>query len=136
VKYGQLETVSSVELKGKVLLPNGTTPAPGMSVRVWDVEQKKFIYNTTTDKEGTYALQKLPPGRYVLVYGDHIRVNLLVVEGTEPVTRFLNIMVPGPMVVIPLWILAALLAAGAIAGAIAGFSGNGDHDQPMSPFQP
>ena len=133
VNYGQLVTTTSVELKGKVLTPDGKTPVPKMSVRVWSVDQKKFVYHTESDKEGTYGLPKLPAGRYVIVYGDHLRMNLLVVAGNEPVIRFINVMVPGPMVVVPLWILAAALAAGALAGGIAGSGGGGHNEEPQSP---
>ena len=113
----QVATISTQELSGKLLYPDGETPVAAAQVRVWSVAQKKFIYQTRTDAKGAYTLPQMSPGRYVLVYGDRVRVNLVVTAGKEPLLRFLNVIIPRGVPLVTEEQLAAELA-GATSGAV------------------
>ena len=115
----QVATISTQELSGKLLYPDGETPVAAAPVRVWSVAQKKFIYQTTTDAKGAYTLPQMSPGRYVLVYGDRVRVNLVVTAGKEPFVKFLNVIIPRGIPLVTEEQLAAELAGGAVAGGAA-----------------
>ena len=94
VKYVRYLEVKPGELRGQVLYPDGKTPAAKVSVRVWSVEQKKFVHETVTDEKGNYTLPRLAAGRYLVVFGDRVSVDLRVVETASMVGKPLNVIIP------------------------------------------
>lgn len=94
VKYSQYLQIRPGELRGQVLYPDGKTPAAKVPVRVWSVEAKKFVYQSTTDEKGRYRLPKLAPGRYLVIFGDRMSVEVRVVEGAELSGQPLNVIIP------------------------------------------
>ena len=87
-------TVKPATLAGKLLYSDQRTPVVNAVVRVWSVDKKKFVHETRTDEEGAYELPKLAPGRYILVFADRVRVNLVVDETKGLVDVPLNVVVP------------------------------------------
>jgi hypothetical protein len=120
----QAVTSASSGLSGKVTYPEGLAPASKVPVRIWSVQQNKFVFQTTTDANGNYTIPKLQPGRYVGVFGDRVRVDILVVSAKEPVLKFLNVVTPrgAPMLTVD-QLAAELAAEGAAAGGAAGGGG-------------
>lgn len=94
VKYSQYIEVKPGELKGQVLYPDGKTPAAKVPVRVWSVDQKKFVQETTTDEKGNYTLAALKPGRYLVIFGDRVSVDLRVAKTAPPAGKPLNVIIP------------------------------------------
>ncbi len=131
------------ELNGKVLYPDGKTPATNVSVKVERDLDSKIVHETATDDKGAYKLPKLPAGKYKIIYGDRVIVNYLVVAGKEPVLKFLNVLIPRGVLLMAgpkLDVVIAALAGGAIATAVVigggggGGGGNGGgHSGPVSP---
>ena len=103
-------------LKGKVVFSDRTTPAAKVPVRVWSVEHKKLVHETTTDAAGAYTLPKLREGRYILVYADRVRVDLVVDQAKGRDALPLNIIVPRGRSFISKKMLAAELARAGGAG--------------------
>lgn len=108
--------IKPCELTGKVVYPDGKTPAAKAPVRVWNVAQKKFLFETVTDANGAYSIPKLPPGRYVLTFGDRVRVELIVENGDKLPAGPLNVMIPRGRVLFYPSQLTNELAAGAAPG--------------------
>lgn len=94
VKYGDFLLVKPGEFSGKVLYTDGKTAAADVPVRVWSTTQKKFVHETTTDKKGEYKLPKLAADKYLVVYGDRVRVDLRVDEKAELSPQPLNVIIP------------------------------------------
>ncbi len=94
VKYSSYLEVKPGELKGQVLYPEGKTPAAKVPVRVWSVEEKKFVHQTTTDEKGNYKLPALKPGRYLVIFGDRVSVDLRVSKEIEGAVKPLNVIIP------------------------------------------
>ena len=94
VKYSDFLLVKPGAFGGKVLYTDGKTPAAGVAVRVWSVTEGEFVHNTTTDKKGEYKLPKLEADRYLVVYGDRVRVDLRVDEKAELSPQPLNVIIP------------------------------------------
>jgi hypothetical protein len=94
VKYSQYLEVRPGELKGQVLYPDGKTPAATVPVRVWDLSEKSFVHQTSTDEKGQYNLPTLKEGRYLLIFGDRVSVDLRVVESGDTKTRMLDVIIP------------------------------------------
>ena len=94
VKYSQYLEIKPGELKGQVLYPDGKTPAATVPVRAWSLSEKKFVHQTNTDEKGQYNLPALKEGRYLLIFGDRVSVDLRVVESTDTKTRTLDVIIP------------------------------------------
>lgn len=94
VTYSRYLEVKPGELGGQVLYPDGRTPAAKVPVRVWSVQEKKFVYQTTTDEKGHYTVPKLAPGRYLVLFGDRVSVDLRVVETATFAGKPLNVIIP------------------------------------------
>jgi len=94
VKYSQYLEIKPGELKGRVLYPDGKTPAAKVPVRVWSPKEKKFVQQTTTDEKGNYKLAALEPGRYLLIFGDRVSVELRVVKSAAAAARPLEVIIP------------------------------------------
>lgn len=73
--------VVTAEVQGLVFFSDGQTPAVDVPVRIWDLEKREFIYETTTDQYGGFYLPKLDPGRYYITF-DSIRLELEVLPKT------------------------------------------------------
>jgi hypothetical protein len=110
-------------LTGKVLYPDGKTPVAKAPVRVWSVEEKKFICQAVTDDQGAYELPRLEPGCYVVVFGDRARVELLVADDAKRPAEPLNVLIPHGKVFFYPAQVARELAAGSAPGAPGGFVG-------------
>ena len=65
----------SADVTGFILYSDGETPAKNLPIRVWDIEQEKFVYNTESDDNGMYRIPTLEKGRYTIYY-DRIRTHL------------------------------------------------------------
>lgn len=110
------------ELTGRVLYTDGKTPAAKAPVRVWSVGPKKFVFETLTDPTGAYKIPKLSPGRYVIVFGDRVRVEVVVAAADDKLpTGPLNVIIPrGRVLFYPAQVAKELAAgAGASTSAIA-----------------
>lgn len=94
VRYSRYLEVKPGELKGRVLYPDGKTPAAEVPVRVWSPAEKKFIYEGKTDKQGNYTLPALKPGRYLLIFGDRVTVDLRVTKTAAFTGKPLNVFIP------------------------------------------
>ncbi len=94
VKYSQYLEVKPGELKGQVLYPDGKTPAAKVPVRVWSVKEKKFVHETGTDEKGRYSLPALKEGRYLLIFGDRVSVELRVLPLATMAGRPLDVIIP------------------------------------------
>ena len=94
VRYSQFLSVKPGPLSGRVLYPDGKTPAAKAPVRVWSVDQKKFVHQTTTDEKGNYKFPALKPGRYLVIFGDRVSVDLRVAETAKFGGKPLNIIIP------------------------------------------
>ena len=92
--YGRYVQSFSGELAGTVIYPDGKTPVADAAVRVWSVEAKKFVAEVLTDKKGRYEVTKLKDGRYFVVYGDRVTVDLRVDRKAQTGTKTLNVIVP------------------------------------------
>jgi len=141
-KLSQVVTSTYQELHGKVLYPDGKTPANVVSVKVERVADKKIIHQTATNDKGAYKLPRLDPGKYRIIYGDRVAVNLLVVPDKEPVLKFLNVMIPRGVLLLTtgplLGVVIALVAGGALAVVVVGVGGGfggggGGGGGPVSP---
>lgn len=93
-KYVSFLRVKPAEITGKVLYPDGKTPAASVPVRVWSSTQRKFVHNTTTDKDGVYKLPKLAADRYLVIYADRVSVDLRVDAKAEQSVQPLNVVIP------------------------------------------
>ncbi|MBU1693752.1 MAG: carboxypeptidase-like regulatory domain-containing protein [Verrucomicrobia bacterium] len=60
--------IISGEVQGFVFYADGETPAAEIPVRVYDINRREFIHETTTDEFGFYSLPRLEPGRYFLTF--------------------------------------------------------------------
>ena len=124
----------SAPLGGKVLYPDGKTPAANVSVRVLSVPDNKEVFKTRTDANGFYKLQKFPPGRYAIIYDNRVQVNMLVVSGTEPALKFLNVIIPRVVVGFPLLAsVVVAVAGGAIAVGVIALAGGPPPPPPPPP---
>lgn len=94
VKYRQFALVKPGELKGRVLYPDLNSPAAEVPVRVWDVQKREFVQTQSTDKDGSYCLSELEPGRYFVVFGDRVNVDLRVVKDADVEPGPLNVIIP------------------------------------------
>jgi len=92
--YSQYLAVRPGEIAGKILYPDGKTPASKVPVRVWSVTKEKFILQTTADEKGAYRLPRLAAGRYLVVYGDRVSVDLRVDDEAKQTARTLNVIIP------------------------------------------
>ena len=81
-------------LSGQVLFPDATSPAGGVPVRMWSVRDQRFIYETVTDAEGAYSLPAVGPGRYWLVFGDKVTVEVEVSEEGEDAPKTFTVIIP------------------------------------------
>ena len=117
VKYSDFLQVKPGKLSGRVLYTDGKTPAAGVSVRVWDVSKKKFVYSTVTGPDGSYQIPQLPDGRYQVVYGDRVCVDLRVARTAPEQKVPLDVIIPRGR--------SAASAVAAAGGAGAGTAGGG-----------
>lgn len=85
-KQGAFSRVLSAEVQGIVFYADGETPAAEVPVRIWDIDQREFIYETETDRDGYFALPKLEPGKYYVTF-DWMRLELEVVSTGELVQQ-------------------------------------------------
>ena len=103
VRYGDSIAVKPGKLAGKVLFPDGTSPAAAVAVQAWSVEQEKYVCETVTDAEGAYELEGLPAGRHLLVVGGRVSVDVRVAEEADH-RGPLNVIIPhgvGPFAQMP-----------------------------------
>jgi len=69
--------VVSAKVQGLVFYDDAQTPAADLNVRVWDIDQREFIYQTYTDDYGAFYLPKLEPGKYYIMF-ETLRLDLEV----------------------------------------------------------
>lgn len=93
-KYSEFLLVKPGAFSGKVLYTDGKTPATQVPVRVWNIAQKKFVQTAATDENGAYKLPELAPGRYFVVFGDRVCVDLRVDEKAKLAPQPLNVVIP------------------------------------------
>jgi len=94
VKYSQFVEVNAADLGGQVLYPDARTPVAEVPVRVWSVAETKFVYQGMTDTKGNYTLPELKPGRYILIVGDRVSVDVRVSDKVAATKQALNVIVP------------------------------------------
>jgi hypothetical protein len=94
MKYGQVVQVKPGELSGKVIYPDGKTPAVETPLRLWSVQDSKFLYEGKTDEKGAYRVGPLENGRYLMVFGDRVFVDVQVDASASSETRTLDVIVP------------------------------------------
>jgi hypothetical protein len=79
---GAFSRVVTAEVQGLVLYADGETPAAQVPVRIWDINQREFLFETITDENGYFTLPKLEPGKYYVTF-DWMKLELLVVDSGE-----------------------------------------------------
>ncbi len=94
VTYSSFVSVQPGALSGKVFHTDARTPAAEVPVCVWSVEGEQFVHEGATDKDGAYQVQGLRPGRYLIVFGDRVFVDLRVDEESSRAGLPLNVIVP------------------------------------------
>ena len=93
-KFAKSVAVKPGEFTGRVLYPDGVIPAADAPVRVWSVAENRFVYETTTDRSGNYKLPALKEGRYLLVFGDRVVVDLRVDASAKLTGQPINVIMP------------------------------------------
>jgi hypothetical protein len=83
---GAFSRIVSAEVQGLVFYEDGATPAANVPVRVWDTDQKEFIYETQTDENGYFTLPKFEPGIYFLTF-DWMKLELIVTEAGKTMVQ-------------------------------------------------
>ena len=97
--YGRLVEANAGLLSGRVIYPDGITPAAKVPVRVWSVKAKKFVREVTTDEKGRYSLRELAVGRYFIVFGDRVRVDVRVAKDARRGVKTLDVVIPHGQVI-------------------------------------
>jgi hypothetical protein len=82
------------KITGKVTRTDGKTPLPDTSITVIDAKSGKTVATVKTDKKGRYSLSALKPGKYRLVVGHRMVVQIEVVPRDDSSLSVLNILVP------------------------------------------
>jgi len=81
--YGQAVTpqleMLPESLHGIVLFPDGETPVTELPIRLWSTREKRIIYRSDTDNNGTFRIPRLLTGGSMLFVG-RLRVNLNIIE--------------------------------------------------------
>lgn len=93
VRYGASIAVQPGTLTGRVLFPDGRSPAAGIAVQAWSVERGAYVAQTVTDADGAYVLKSLPAGRHLLVVGGRVSVDVLASPKAEHEGP-LNVIIP------------------------------------------
>jgi hypothetical protein len=93
-RNAKLLTIKPAKIKGTVLYSDGKTPAAKVPVRLWSIEKKKFIHESTTDQDGAYELPKLTQGRYIAIFGDRMRLDVVVDEAKGQATEKFKVIIP------------------------------------------
>jgi len=94
MRYGQVVVADVGDLSGRVIYPDGKTALPKAVVRVWSVQDAKFVQEVLTDKEGAYTVKNLTPGRYIVVFGDRVVVDLRVQKAPKAAVQKLDVICP------------------------------------------
>ncbi len=94
VRYRQFAQARPGEVTGRALFPDLKTPAAKATVRVWNVGKREFVHTGSTDDGGFYRLPALEPGRYFVIFGDRVNVDLRVVRDPEVEGGPLNVIIP------------------------------------------
>jgi len=89
-----LFVVQPGQIAGTVVQSDGRTPVVKATVRVWSVEKNEFVFEAVTDEGGAYTLPSLPEGRYVAIFGDRVRVELVVDKTKGMAASPLKVLVP------------------------------------------
>ena len=66
-------------IEGHVLYEDGCTPVYRAPVRLWDIDRRRFVYHTETDRSGFFSIPVDAAGNYYLVF-DWTRVKFRAVE--------------------------------------------------------
>lgn len=66
-------------INGQVLHGDGETPLPNMTVRLWDADEERFLYTTTTDENGNFSVPRIAGGNLYLLIGK-AKVDLAALE--------------------------------------------------------
>lgn len=72
------------EVVGAVFFADGETPVASFPVRLWSVDQERFLYRTRTNAQGEYRVPRLRAGRTYLMVG-RVKIDLQVLA-EEPGT--------------------------------------------------
>jgi hypothetical protein len=86
-------------------------------IRLWDIQKRDFIFETTTDEHGAFRLPMLEPGRYFVTF-DTIRLDLEVlprIPYAEQQVHDIIVVIPQGVASVPLTQLHAVLLAGSIS---------------------
>lgn len=67
------------EVNGVVLFPDGQTPVADLPIRVWDADQEKILFRTSTDRDGIFKLPEVPTGR-LFIYVGRMRIEVRVLD--------------------------------------------------------
>ena len=92
--YARFVEMRPGELTGKLLYPDGKTVVARVPVRVWSVENKAFVLEVLTDEKGGYSLGRLEEGRYLILFGDRVTVDIRVAKDAKDGVETLDVIVP------------------------------------------
>lgn len=109
--------VFAAESFGFVFYADGQTPAVEVPVRVWDLKERKFIYETLTGKDGSFQLPKFEPGQYYVTF-DTLRLDLAVApidEAKAQQPHDIVVILPRVATAMPLFHLNAILMASTLS---------------------
>ncbi len=87
-------TIKPAQIQSVALHSDGKTPAATVPARIWSIAKKKFVHEATTDEDGACALPKLPEGRYIGIFGDRLRLDIVVDEAKGQATEKLKVVIP------------------------------------------
>jgi len=73
-------------IDGYVLYEDGQSPVYRVPVRLWDIERRRFVYRTETDRQGYFSIPVESSGDYYLVF-DWTRVKFRAVEPAGQVVQ-------------------------------------------------
>ena len=70
-------------LSGRILYPDGGSPARSAVVRVWDCVKNGFVSVSNTDGRGRYSTSALREGTYFVIYGDRVYVPVQILPEAQ-----------------------------------------------------
>lgn len=106
-------SVLPAEVRGVVLMPDGSTPVDKLRVRVWNADTEEIIFRTRTDKQGVFSVPRLAEGNHYVTVGA-VRIDMRILTARAGVTSQSHgvvVVVPKRMPVIPALIPGAAAAA-------------------------
>ena len=111
------------DIEGHVLYEDGHSPVYRAPVRLWDIDRRRFVYQTATDRNGFFAIPVEEQGNYYLVF-DWTRIKFKAVEpegGRQIQSTHVVTILPRPVGYVSTPYLVNLLAASSMTEVVRRF---------------